>query len=48
MFLLGVALIIGWIFCFFYYGDVIPQNWSIGIMIAGIFSMGWGLLTSKR
>jgi hypothetical protein len=48
MFILGIFITIGWIFCTFYYGDVMPRNVMIGVMISGLFSMGWGLLTGRR
>ena len=48
MFILGVFIILGWLFGFFYYGDTVPRNVMVGMMLAGLFSMGWGLLTGKR
>jgi hypothetical protein len=48
MFFLGAVIILGWVFCFFYYGDMIPQNVSVAMIIGGLFTMGWGLLTGKR
>lgn len=48
MFVLGAMIILAWVFCFFYYGDMIPQNISVGMIIGGLFTMGWGLLTGKR
>ncbi len=48
MFFLGVVVIIAWIFCFFYYEDLIPRNINVGMMMAGLFMMGWGLLKGKN
>jgi hypothetical protein len=48
MFVLGSMIIIAWVFCFFYYGDAIPRNINIAMVIAGLFTMGWGLLAGKR
>lgn len=48
MFILGVFIILAWIFSFFYYDDMVPQTVSVGMIIAGLFSMGWGLLVGKR
>lgn len=48
MFVLGAFITLSWIFCFFYYGDFLPRNLMVGMMIAGLFSMGWGLLAGKR
>ena len=48
MFLLGAFILVGWIFCNFYYVDELPRNWSVGMMFAGLFSMGWGLLKGKQ
>jgi hypothetical protein len=47
MFILGIVLVLGWLFGFFYYGDIMPRNVSVGMVIAGLFSMGWGLLKGK-
>jgi len=48
MFLLGGALLASWVFCFFYYEDAIPRTIMVGMMVGGLFSMGWGLLTDKK
>ncbi len=48
MFILGAFILIAWVFCFFYYGDLIPRNWSVAMVIGGLFSMGWGLLKGKH
>jgi len=49
MFILGALILISWVFCFFYYGDgFLPRNVMVGTMIAGLFCMGWGLLTGRR
>jgi hypothetical protein len=48
MFILGVFLTLGWIFCFFYYDNMIPRDWMVAILISGLFTMGWGLLKGKR
>jgi hypothetical protein len=49
MFILGIAIIVGWLFMFFYYGqDVMPRNVSVGMVIGGLFSLGWGLLKGKN
>ena len=48
MFILGAFILIAWVFCFFYYPDEIPRNWSVGMVISGLFSMGWGLLKGKH
>ncbi len=47
MFLLGVFITLGWLFMNFYYGDSLPRNVSVGIMMAGLFITGWGLLKGK-
>jgi hypothetical protein len=47
MFILGIFLILGWLFGFFYYADLMPRYVSVGMVIAGLFSMGWGLLKGK-
>lgn len=48
MFLLGAFIIMSWIFCFFYYEDMLPNQVTVGMIIAGLFTMGWGLLAGKR
>ncbi len=48
MFLLGSFIIIAWVFCNFYYADALPRNYSVGMMFAGLFTMGWGLLKGKQ
>ena len=49
MFILGAIIILSWLFCFFYYGEeFMPRNVMVAMMIAGLFSMGWGLLVGKR
>lgn len=48
MFLLGAAILMSWVFCFFYYEDSVPRNVMVVMIVAGLFSMGWGLLTDKR
>ncbi len=48
MFLIGIIITLAWIFSFFYYEDMVPRNVSIGMMMAGLFSMGWGLLKGKN
>ena len=48
MFLLGVFITLGWLFMNFYYGDSLPRNVSVGIMMSGLFITGWGLLTESR
>ncbi len=48
MFLLGAFITIGWVFCNFYYADTLPRNWSVGMMFAGLFAMGYGLLKGKQ
>ena len=47
MFFVGATIIIAWIFCFFYYEDLMPRNVSVGMMMVGLFTMGWGLLRGK-
>ena len=47
MFLLGVFITLGWLFMNFYYGDALPRNVSVGIMMSGLFITGWGLLKGK-
>jgi hypothetical protein len=41
-------MILSWLFCFFYYGEILPRNVMVGMLIVGLFSMGWGLLAGKR
>ncbi len=48
MFILGVLLTVSWIFCFFYYENMIPRNAMVALMISGLFTMGWGLLKGKH
>ena len=48
MFFLGIVVIITWIFCFFYYEDLIPRNINVAMMMTGLFMMGWGLLRGKN
>lgn len=48
MFMFGAIVTLTWIFCFFYYGDFLPRNAMVSMMIAGLFFMGWGLLAGKR
>ncbi len=48
MFLLGSIVTLSWVFCNFYYQDVLPRNWSVTMMISGLFFMGWGLLKGKQ
>lgn len=48
MFIFGTLVILSWLFCFFYYGELLPRNVMVGMLIVGLFSMGWGLLAGKR
>jgi hypothetical protein len=48
MFIFGALVILSWLFCFFYYGEIFPRNMMVGMLIVGLFSMGWGLLAGKR
>ncbi len=48
MFALGVLIIASWLFCFIYYDDIFPRNVNIGMVIAGLFSLGWGLMRGKN
>ena len=48
MFLLGSFITIGWVFCNFYYEDAMPRSWNVGMMFAGLFTMGYGLLKGKQ
>ena len=48
MFLLGSIILISWVFCNFYYEDMLPRSWSVYMMFAGLFAMGWGLLKGKQ
>jgi hypothetical protein len=47
MFILGIFLTLGWIFCFFYYPNEMPRNAMVALMFSGLFSMGFGLLKGK-
>ena len=47
-FLVGAAILVSWVFCFFYYEDQIPRKAMVTMIVSGLFSMGWGLLTSKK
>ena len=47
MFIIGAIVTLLWVFCFFYYGDMRPRNWSVGAVIVGLASMGWGLLRGR-
>jgi len=46
MFKLGAALLIVWGYCFFYQN--LPTNVSFAMMMGGLFTMGWGILSEKR
>lgn len=48
MFILGAFITLAWLFCFFYYGEFLPRNIFVGMMIAGLSCMGWGLMVGKR
>ena len=48
MFIFGALVILSWLFCFFYYDEALPRNVMVAMLIAGLFSMGWGLLVGKR
>ncbi len=48
MFVLGIVIIVSWLFCFVYYEDIFPRNVNVGLVIAGLVSMGWGLLKGKN
>ncbi len=48
MFTLGSLIIIAWVFGFFYYGEAIPDNVTVGMVIGGLFTMGWGLLSGRH
>ncbi len=48
MFYLGGAILMSWVFCFFYYEDAVPRNVMVAMIVGGLFSMGWGLLTGKK
>ena len=46
MFKLGALILIVWTYCFFY--QDLPLKVSVAMMIGGLFSMGWGLLSEKK
>jgi hypothetical protein len=46
MFKLGAVLLIVWGYCFF--AQDLPLKVSVAMMMAGLFSMGWGLLSEKK
>jgi len=46
MFKLGAVLLIVWAYCFFC--QDLPVKISFAMMIGGLFTMGWGLLSEKR
>ena len=46
MFKLGAVILIVWGYCFFC--QELPMKISVAMMISGLFSMGWGLLSEKR
>ncbi len=48
MFVLGAFIILAWLFCFVYYDDILPRDVNVGMIIAGLFSLGWGLLKGKN
>ncbi len=48
MFIFGALVILSWLFCFFYYDEALPRTVMVGMLIAGLFSMGWGLLAGRR
>ena len=48
MFVLGVLIILSWLFCFVYYDDILPRDVNVGMVIAGLFTMGYGLLRGKN
>ncbi len=46
MFKLGALILIAWGYCFFC--QDLPLKVSLAMMVGGLFSMGWGLLSEKR
>jgi hypothetical protein len=46
MFKIGAMILIVWAYCFFC--QDLPMKVSFAMMISGLFSMGWGLLSEKR
>ncbi len=46
MFQLGALILIVWGYCFFY--QDLPLNVNYGLMIGGLFTMGFGLLKEKK
>jgi hypothetical protein len=46
MFRIGALILIVWAYCFFCQN--LPLKVSVAMMIGGLFSMGWGLLSEKK
>ena len=46
MFKLGALILIVWAYCWFC--QDLPLKVSVAMMIGGLFSMGWGLLSEKK
>ena len=46
MFKIGAVILIVWGYCFFC--QELPLKISVAMMISGLFTMGWGLLSEKR
>ena len=46
MFKIGAMILVVWAYCFFCLD--LPLKVSVGMMIGGLFSMGWGLLSEKK
>ena len=46
MFKLGALILVVWTYCFFC--QDLPLKVSVAMMIGGLFSMGYGLLSEKK
>lgn len=46
MFKIGVVILIVWAYCFFC--QDLPLKVSVAMMMGGLLSMGWGLLSERK
>ena len=46
MFKIGALILIVWGYCFFYQN--LPLKISMAMIMSGLFTMGWGLMSEKK
>ena len=46
MFKIGITILVVWAYCFFCQN--LPTRVSFAMMVGGLASMGWGLLSEKK